>query len=302
MYTYAFDIDGTICTNTDGEYQKAKPYMNRIHHINNLFEKGNNIKMFTARGSTTGIDWYEFTFNQLESWGLKFHELILGKPYADFFVDDKGYSDSSWLWDQDHNICPDTLKQCRNHFINTSNAFSYLSKDIHLLAKIDELATNVKQTIERGGKILFAGNGGSLADSQHLSAEFISKLNVDRVSLPSIALGLNSSSLTAIGNDYGYEFVFSREFDSLATKKDFLIAISTSGESENIINLLNKSSEKKVKSALLTGHKKDSRAAQIADFVINTPDSCNQTASIQEIHIAIGHYICEVGQSGFLNN
>ena len=80
MKNYVFDIDGTICTNTYGDYKKAKPYQNNILKINSLYQEGNYIKYFTARGSGTGIDWYEFTKKQLDSWGAKYHELILGKP------------------------------------------------------------------------------------------------------------------------------------------------------------------------------------------------------------------------------
>ena len=85
------------------------------------------------------------------------------------------------------------------------------------------------------GKIIFAGNGGSFADSQHLAAELISKLNIDRVPLPGIALGTNSSSTTAIGNDYGFEYIFSRELEAIGKDNDFLIAISTSGESKTLL-------------------------------------------------------------------
>ena len=87
-YIYAFDIDGTICSNTNGNYQKAIPFENRIMVINNLYDTGNTIKMFTARGTTTNIDWYDFTKRQLDKWGLKYHELITGKPEADYFIDD----------------------------------------------------------------------------------------------------------------------------------------------------------------------------------------------------------------------
>lgn len=97
MKTYCIDIDGTICTNTDGDYQNAKPYQERINQINNLFNEGNKIIYFTARGSTTGIDWEEFTSNQLNSWGALHHELILKKPFADYYIDDKSYDPFFWF-------------------------------------------------------------------------------------------------------------------------------------------------------------------------------------------------------------
>ena len=302
MHTYAFDIDGTICTNTDGDYKKAVPFRERIKIINNLYNSGNIIKMFTARGSTTGIDWYEFTFNQLKSWDLSFHELILGKPFADFFIDDKGCNDSLFLWQEDLRIPMPSLQKTRNYFHKTSIAFSHLARDANLLTNIDFLARKVQETFENKGKLIFAGNGGSFADSQHLSAECISKLNQDRIPLPAIALGTNSSATTATANDYGYEMVFTREFEALASKNDLLIVLSTSGESINIINLLKKAKDMNIYSGLLTGPSTNSLGSKLADLVINSPNCCKDTASIQEIHIAIGHFICEVGQTNFLNN
>lgn len=302
MQTYAFDIDGTICTNTDGDYENAVPFKDRIKIINNLYNSGNIIKMFTARGSTTGIDWYEFTFNQLKTWNLNFHELILGKPYADFFIDDKGCNDSYFLWQEDVKISLPSLQKTSSYFHKTSIAFSHLARDTNLLTKIELLAKKVQETFETKGKIIFAGNGGSFADSQHLSAEFISKLNQDRIPLPALALGTNSSTTTATANDYGYEMVFTREFQALASKNDLLIVLSTSGESPNIINLLKKAKDMNIYSGLLTGASTNSLGSKLADLVINSPSCCKDTASIQEIHIAIGHFICEIGQSNFLDN
>lgn len=95
--TYCFDIDGTICSNTDGDYKKAVPYFDRIEQINSLYSKGNIIIYFTARGSTTKIDWEDLTTNQLKTWGAKYHSLILGKPFADYYVDDKSSDPYSWF-------------------------------------------------------------------------------------------------------------------------------------------------------------------------------------------------------------
>lgn len=89
MTVYCFDIDGTICTNTNGDYEQAKPIEKIIEKINNLYKEGHTIIIFTARGATTGIDWKETTEYQLHSWGVCYHELLMGKPHADVFVDDK---------------------------------------------------------------------------------------------------------------------------------------------------------------------------------------------------------------------
>lgn len=91
--TYCFDIDGTICSNTNGQYHQAQPIYERIKLINKLYDEGNEIIFFTARGTTTKIDWKELTEKQLKEWNVNFHRLIFGKPDADIFIDDKGTSD-----------------------------------------------------------------------------------------------------------------------------------------------------------------------------------------------------------------
>jgi hypothetical protein len=94
---FCFDLDGTLCTNTEGAYELAQPILDRIARVNGLFDSGNKITIFTARGSTTGIDWTELTAKQLLSWNVKYHSLILGKPFADLYIDDKGVSDSEFF-------------------------------------------------------------------------------------------------------------------------------------------------------------------------------------------------------------
>jgi uncharacterized HAD superfamily protein len=96
---YCFDIDGTICTNTNGEYEKAEPFVDRINLVNKLYIEDHKIILFTARGSTTNLDWTELTKQQLKDWGVKYNELIFGKPDADIFVDDKGISDKIFFKD-----------------------------------------------------------------------------------------------------------------------------------------------------------------------------------------------------------
>jgi len=94
---YCFDIDGTVCTNTDGEYETAVPFEDRIAVINQLYDDGHMIKLYTSRGETTGIDWTELTAKQMEEWGVKHHKLMLGKPHYDIFVDDKAVSDKRFF-------------------------------------------------------------------------------------------------------------------------------------------------------------------------------------------------------------
>jgi len=94
---YCFDLDGTLCTNTEGEYERALPFTTRISRVNKLFDEGNEITIFTARGSETGIDWRDLTEIQLEFWGVKYNRLILGKPFAHQYIDDRAISDTDFF-------------------------------------------------------------------------------------------------------------------------------------------------------------------------------------------------------------
>lgn len=107
---YCFDIDGTICTNTEGEYDRARPYDDVIAHVNALAEAGHRIVLYTARGSTTGIDWRAVTEQQLKRWHVRYHELFLGKPTADVYVDDKAVNALDWM---EQNGCAGALKAAR---------------------------------------------------------------------------------------------------------------------------------------------------------------------------------------------
>ena len=97
MAIYCFDIDGTIFHTSGSDYPNSRPIAERIAVVNQLFDDGHEITLFTARGTTTGIDWRELTENQLEQWGVRYHRLILGKPHADFYIDDKGLKDSDFF-------------------------------------------------------------------------------------------------------------------------------------------------------------------------------------------------------------
>mgnify|MGYP003948823183 CR=1 FL=1 len=163
-----------------------------------------------------------------------------------------------------------------------------LISDDALMNGILALSEKCGSALRSGGKILFCGNGGSFADAQHLSAEFTSRFLFDRPGLPSLALGTNSSAMTAIGNDYGYENVFAREIEAIATPADVLIAITTSGNSENILKALKAAKEKNVPTVVLTGAGKGRLPKDIDALHIPSSD----TARIQECHILIGHIIC----------
>ena len=156
------------------------------------------------------------------------------------------------------------------------------------IEKIEKLIRICQNALEKGKKIIFCGNGGSFADSQHLTAEFVSRLRFDRSPLSAICLGTNSSNLSAISNDYGYEKVFERELVSLARQGDVFIPISTSGNSKNIICAINQAQNLKLKVFGFTGEG-GGEMAKICD-TINVPS--NSTEKIQECHIMIGHIIC----------
>ena len=154
--------------------------------------------------------------------------------------------------------------------------------------QIEDLSARCVLALRAGGKIIFAGNGGSFADSQHLAAELISRLQFDRAPLPSVALGTNSSSTTAIGNDYGYEFVFSREMQVISNELDVFIPISTSGNSKNILLAVEVALVKGVHIVGLTGELGGKLATQCE--CIKIPSL--RTERIQEGHILVGHVLC----------
>lgn len=166
-----------------------------------------------------------------------------------------------------------------------------------LLQSIEKLVTWCVAALKNNRKIIFAGNGGSFADSQHLAAEFISRLQFDREPLASVALGTNSSSLSAIGNDYGYEHVFARELKAIAMTGDVYIPISTSGNSKNILSTIEIALAKDLKVMAFTGQA-GGKLASMCD-TIRVPS--NRTERIQEAHIMIGHIVCGLVESTYFN-
>jgi D-sedoheptulose 7-phosphate isomerase len=165
-----------------------------------------------------------------------------------------------------------------------------LLKDELLLQQISDLAQKCLASLKAGGKIIFAGNGGSFADAQHLSAEFTSRFLFDRAPLASIALATNNSAISAIGNDYGYEQVFARELQAIAKPDDVFIPISTSGNSVNILAAVEIAKTLKVTTIALTGL--GGGKLKHCCECICVPS--NETARIQECHILVGHILCGI--------
>ena len=168
--------------------------------------------------------------------------------------------------------------------------------DESLLLKVLDLAEECLASLKEGKKIIFCGNGGSFADAQHLSAEFTSRFMFDRKSLPSLALGTNASAMSAIANDYGYEFVFSREVESVAEVGDVIVVFSTSGNSPNILRAVEAGKEKGIKIWGMTGES-GGELSRTGIICINIPS--NDTARIQEMHIMLGHVVCELVEADY---
>ncbi len=176
------------------------------------------------------------------------------------------------------------IKAFKEHIGTVEKTLSECSAEIKSAV---ELAI---ETLRNGGKIAFIGNGGSAADSQHLAAEFVGRFARNRSPLPALALTTDTSILTAVGNDFGFEDVFSRQVEALLEEGDLLIAISTSGNSPNVIKAVLKAKEMGVKIVGLTG-KSGGKLKDICDVSIVVPS--NSTPRIQEVHILIGHVMCE---------
>lgn len=160
-----------------------------------------------------------------------------------------------------------------------------------LLNKIEQTSKLCVELYRNGKKTILAGNGGSAADAQHIAAEMVGRYGFDRPSLPSLALTTDTSALTAIGNDYGYDKVFSRQLEGMGQEEDLFIGISTSGNSENIINAFRIAKEKNITTVALVG-RDGGEMAKLADIALVVPSE--STPRIQESHILIGHIICDI--------
>lgn len=164
-------------------------------------------------------------------------------------------------------------------------------KDVELVELISTIAEVIIKAYQDGKKVLLFGNGGSAADAQHIAAELVGKYYLNREPLPAIALTVNTSSLTAIGNDYSFNVVFAKQLEALGQEGDIAIGISTSGDSENVIQALKAAKERGLITIGFTG-KDGGRLKDIVDYCLRIPS--NDTPRIQEGHITIGHIVCEI--------
>jgi D-sedoheptulose 7-phosphate isomerase len=209
MSTYAFDIDGIICKTGGSNYTDSSPNHDVIVNINTLYEQGHVIKIFTGRGAVSGKDWKEFTRKQLDQWGVKYTELIMGKPHFNYLLDDKTITMNEFM-------------------INN--------------VMVDCLIADMVKAFKNGNKVLVCGNGGLASDSEHFVAELVGKYGGE-VYLPAMAITCNSALMTCIPNDFGFENVFSHQVEVLGKKGDVLFGMTTS-RSANIIKALMSGKEK----------------------------------------------------------
>ncbi len=163
--------------------------------------------------------------------------------------------------------------------------------DASLLSAVEQAGETCLTALRAKKKILFAGNGGSAADSQHMAAELVSRFNYDRPGLPSVALTTDTSALTAIGNDYGYERLFARQVEALGQQGDVLVVLSTSGNSPNILAAIEAAKKIGIKTIGFTG-KTGGKMASLCDIALKIPSS--HTPRIQECHIMLGHILCQI--------
>lgn len=170
--------------------------------------------------------------------------------------------------------------------------------DEKLLSLINEAAEVIVQAYKRGNKVLTAGNGGSAADAQHIAGELVSKLYLNRPSLPAYALTTNSSIITAISNDYGYKNVFARQLNGMGVKGDVFLCLTTSGNSENISVALEEARTQGLISIGFTGEK-PCAIDSTCDYLIKVPSA--DTPQIQECHIMLGHIICDIVEKSLFN-
>ena len=172
-------------------------------------------------------------------------------------------------------------------------------EDAELLHSVEKVANECVEAYSRGNRVLLAGNGGSAADAQHIAAEFVSRYAFDRPGLAAIALTTDTSILTAIGNDYGYEQIFRRQLQANGRQGDIFIGISTSGNSPNVLAALQSAKELGITAVALTGQR-ETKMHEHCDYRIRVPSE--STPRIQESHILLGHIICGIVEDALFEN
>lgn len=232
---YCVDIDNTICATEGTNYGMSLPNNDVIKWVNGLYDSGHTIKIFTGRGSRSGKDLEQLTKIQLSAWGVKYHELIFGKPHADFFVDDKAFIPEIY---GENSMCNS------NPLTNAPWQYGHITARL-----IAEAHRNYR-------KVLICGNGGLASESDHFAAELVGKFGAD-IYLRCISLVSNTALITALANDIGYENVFAHQIEVLGDYGDVFIAM-TGGKpdkehSANITKALTVANRKGLKTVVICG-------------------------------------------------
>ena len=176
---------------------------------------------------------------------------------------------------------------------------SKMSSSTKLISEVTKITDECVSRIREGKKLLFAGNGGSAADCQHMAGEYVSRFLIDRNGIPAIALTTDTSIITAIGNDYGYEMVFSRQIEAVGKKGDLLFVYSTSGNSQNILKAVETAKRMEISVVGMTGLNRG-KLDTMCDFIFKTPSM--RTPQIQEGHLIAGHAICALVEKQFFQS
>ncbi|CAD6524286.1 Phosphoheptose isomerase [Paraburkholderia metrosideri] len=181
-----------------------------------------------------------------------------------------------------------------NEIEKTVAVLSALANSPEVIGKVEALAQHITQALKNGKKVLLAGNGGSAADAQHIAGEFVSRFNFDRPGLAAFALTVDTSVMTAIGNDYGYEKLFARQIEAVGNEGDVFWAYSTSGHSPNILHALEVARKKGLFTVAFTGNRPDgvAKLRDRTDLCIEIPST--STPKIQEGHLVCGHIVCGI--------
>ena len=288
VITYCFDLDNTICNTVEKQYSNATPYVKVIDKINELYDAGNKIVIFTARGGTSKIDYRDLTLSQLTKWNVKFHELIdKNKPHFDVLIDDKAINAKTWR--EQNNIFIDN--EVNNHIRKYLNEVKVIA-DLIDETELSKFISYIKQCRQINGRIFVIGVGGSAANASHAVNDFRKICNIETYSVSE-----NVSELTARINDVGWNTCYS---EWLKTSKlnfnDLLLVFSVGGGSEttsqNLVEAMNFA--KKNKSIILSVVSRDGGyAKKLSDSCILIPviDNSRITPHAEEWQGIILHLV-----------
>ena len=279
MSKFCFDLDGTLCSKGSNDYSQAEPFQTRIDKVNKLYDEGHHIIIYTARGTSSGIDWTEKTKQQLQDWGVKYHELLFGKPSYDFFVDDKAFNSETYF-----NYTRDIV----NYFSNVAKVIQNID-----ISQIETVIDLLLKTTKKKSTIYVFGNGGSAATASHLACDFNKGVNLlGRDKIKVVCLNDNIPTLLAYANDVDFEAIFAEQLRNCnLTENDVVFGISGSGNSPNILKAIELAKGKGCKTVGLCGFD-GGKLAQIVDYKILVPID-NMTIS-EDLHLVIGHIVSTI--------